>query len=300
MRFMALVVLVVLVACGERGGTGARTRQPLESRTPPLRVKMEDLHMLGGVPAGWQLSPPPGDPVAGRQAYADYGCPSCHHIAGENFGTGSNTGPQVGPDLTGMGAHHPAGYFAEAIMNPSVLLIDGPGYAGPDGKSVMPSYDSMTIAELADIVAFLQSQTSGQAAHDHAQHVAMGHVPPVAPLVPAPVPLPPGESRGAYISMVYDVPAEKLAAFQGWFSTEGRALMAKIPEVVGMETYVDTTRVAARIITALRFRDQAAMNAFMDSSDTTFGDKFDEFIGPHGHFELEFPPVYRVPALSGP
>jgi hypothetical protein len=199
-----------------------------------------------------------------------------------------------------MGAHHPAGYFAEAIMNPSVLLIEGPGYAGPDGKSVMPSYDSMTIAELADVVAYLRSQTSGQAAHDHAEHVALGHVPPVAALVQAPVPAPPLESKGAYISMVYDVPPGKLSAFQAWFPGEGRALLRQIPGIVSVDTYVDTTRVAGRVITELRFRDEAVKQEFMDNGDPTFGEKFDSFIGPHGHFELEFPSIYPVPTLSKP
>ena len=295
---LATFTVVGIVACGDGAQKSTRARQPVENSNPPLRVKMADLHMLGGVPAGWQLTPPPGDPVAGRQVFVDNGCASCHRIEGENFGAGS--GPQVGPDLTGMGAHHPAGYFAEAIMNPSALLIEGPGYAGPDGKSVMPSYDSMTIAELADLVAYLQSQTSGQAAHDHAQHVAMGHVPPVAPLVAAPVPPPPFDTKGAYISMVYDVPPDKLGPFQGWFVNEGRGMLAKIPGVVGMDTYVDTTRLAGRLITALRFRDNAAMQEFLDNGDPAFGDAFDSFIGPHGHFELVFPSIYRVPTLSGP
>ena len=302
MTMFRLVVLAVVVACGcgERGSSSSRARHPVENPTPPLRVRMEDLHMLGGVPAGWLLTPPPGDPAAGRQVFVDNGCPSCHRIEGESFSAGPATTAQVGPDLTGMGAHHPGGYFAEAIMNPNALLIEGRGYAGPDGKSVMPSYDSMTIAELADVVAYLQSQTSGQAAHDHAQHVAMGHVPPVAPLVPVPVPPPPPDTKGAYISMVYDVAPNKLDGFMAWFPGEGRRLLAKIPGAVSMDTYVDSTRLASRIITSLRFTDNAAMQEFLDNGDPEFGDKFDAFIGPHGHFELVSPPLYRVPALSGP
>lgn len=295
---MALGLLVGLVACNEGGGT-SRSRSPIESKDPPLRVKMEDLHMLGGVPAGWQLTPPPGDPVAGRQVFVDYGCPSCHRIEGESFSAGAPT-TNIGPDLTGMGAHHPAGYFAEAIMNPNAMVIEGPGYSGPDGKSVMPSYDSMNIAELADVVAYLRSQTSGQAAHNHAEHVAMGHIPPVAPLVPAPVPPAPADTKGAYIWMVYDVPTDKLGPFMSWFPTEGRQMLAKIPGAVSMDTYVDSTRIGGRMITAMRFKDDAAMQEFINNGDPAFGDKFDSFIGPHGHFEVMWPPIYRVPVLSGP
>src|SRR2546422_3347053 len=34
----------------------------------------------------------------------------------------------------------PAEYFAESILSPNAVILDGPGYTGPDGKSIMPSY----------------------------------------------------------------------------------------------------------------------------------------------------------------
>jgi hypothetical protein len=39
-----------------------------------------------------------------------------------------------------MGEHHPAGYLAEAILNPNAVIVEGPGYTGPDGRSIMPDY----------------------------------------------------------------------------------------------------------------------------------------------------------------
>jgi len=57
-----------------------------------------------------------------------------------------------------MGPLHPAEYFAEAILTPNAVLIEGPGFLGPDGKSRMPSYtESMTLQQLIDLVAYLRT-----------------------------------------------------------------------------------------------------------------------------------------------
>jgi len=94
---------------------------------------MDALHRAGGVPPGWRLTPPAGDIVTGRRLFVDFGCASCHTIKGEAFA--ARAGEQgVGPDLTGMGSHHPAEYFVESILNPDAVLVDGPGYIGPDGR----------------------------------------------------------------------------------------------------------------------------------------------------------------------
>jgi mono/diheme cytochrome c family protein len=78
-----------------------------------------------------------------------------------------------GPELTGMGSHHPAEYFAESIINPNRVIVAGTGYTGPDGSSTMPSYaDTMTLKQLVDVVAYLKSLTSGEMAHggEHMSH----------------------------------------------------------------------------------------------------------------------------------
>ncbi len=62
----------------------------------------------------------------------------------------------------GMGSHHPAEYFAESIMNPNRVIVQGPGYTGPDGLSKMPDYnDVMTVRQLVDVVAYLKSLKGG-------------------------------------------------------------------------------------------------------------------------------------------
>ncbi len=119
---------------------------------------MEELHPHGGVPPGWRLTVPPGDPRAGREVFAKLECFKCHAIQGERFPQVARGPEDAGPDLTGMGSHHPPEYLLESILNPNAVIVTGPGYTGPDGLSIMPDYrESLTVAELIDLVAYLQS-----------------------------------------------------------------------------------------------------------------------------------------------
>jgi uncharacterized protein involved in high-affinity Fe2+ transport len=136
----------------------------------PIRVTMEELHQHGGVPPGWKFSLPEGDPAAGRAVFAKLECYQCHAIQGESFPQTSTPGGQTGPDLTGMGDHHPAEYFTETIINPNAVIVTGPGYTDASGMSIMPDYrGTLTVVELTDLVAYL---TSLKGEHAHAQ--AMG------------------------------------------------------------------------------------------------------------------------------
>ena len=119
----------------------AHAQTPGADPTPrSVRITMEALHQLGGVPPGWTLSPPVGDAVRGRAVFERFGCHTCHGVQGETFPAPT----AAGPDLTGMGAHHPAAYFVESIVNPGAVLVDGPGYVSADGRSAMPAYPDMT------------------------------------------------------------------------------------------------------------------------------------------------------------
>jgi mono/diheme cytochrome c family protein len=132
------------------------------------RVTMEELHNSGGVPRGWTFAlPGGGDPAKGRQLFADLECYKCHAISGGGFPPSGGDG-KTGPELTGMGAHHPAEYFAESILAPNAVIVEGPGFVGPDGRSIMPSYaDSLSVTQLVDLVAFIKSQDGGGT---HAHH----------------------------------------------------------------------------------------------------------------------------------
>src|SRR6266508_542686 len=132
----------------------------------PRKVTMEELHRQGGVPRGWKFALPAGDPAKGRQLFADLECYKCHAIQGAGFPPGGGDAKSVGPELTGMGGMHPAEYFAESILSPNAVILEGPGYSGPDGTSIMPGYaDSLSVTQLVDLVAFLKGLTGG--GHEH-------------------------------------------------------------------------------------------------------------------------------------
>ncbi len=132
----------------------------------PIKITAEELHRLGGVPPGWKFRFPDGDPATGRAVFAKLECYQCHTIRGEAFPQTPTSSGSIGPELTGMGGHHPVEYFAESLLNPNAIIVTGPGYTDADGMSVMPDYrDTLTVAELIDLVAYLQS-LKGDATHD--------------------------------------------------------------------------------------------------------------------------------------
>lgn len=110
-----------------------------------------------GTPSGWKFTWPKGDAVKGRDAFAKFECYRCHEVKGEKFPAPTEKG-KMGPELSQMGPLHEPEYFAEAILNPNVVIEKGKGYQGPDGSSKMPSFsDSMTVQEAIDVVAFLRA-----------------------------------------------------------------------------------------------------------------------------------------------
>jgi mono/diheme cytochrome c family protein len=131
--------------------------------TAPRRYTMEELHRSGGVPRGWKFTRPAGDVAKGRGFFREFECYECHAIKGESFPPAGGDNKSAGPELTGMGTQHPAGYFAESILAPDAVLVDGPGLIGPDGRSIMPSFaDSLGVTQLVDLVAFLKSLTGAE------------------------------------------------------------------------------------------------------------------------------------------
>lgn len=155
-------------AWGEHKGHGAvEQKGPSEGRGP-IRITMEELHQLGGVPKGWRFTIPPGDPERGRQVFIQMECYRCHAVQGEQFPTVERKTGEVGPDLTGMGAFHPAEYLAESLLDPNAVILLGQGFTGPDGLSIMPEYnDTLTLRQLIDLVAYLKSLTPKE---EHAHH----------------------------------------------------------------------------------------------------------------------------------
>ena len=162
---------VLTIAAGTAVASLALAQSRAQQTAPspvPIRATMEQLHAQGGVPHNWKFLVPPGNAAEGRKVFVAMECFACHQVKGEKFPDTSKTPRGAGPDLTGMGAHHPAEYFAESVVNPNRVIVIGTGYTGPDGLSKMPSYaDTMTLGQLVDLVAYLKSLKTGETPHRH-------------------------------------------------------------------------------------------------------------------------------------
>jgi mono/diheme cytochrome c family protein len=165
-------LIVVVVAVGtplahaqDHAGHGKTAAAPQVA--PSVRMTMEALHASGGVPPGWRFTMLPGDPTAGRRVFVDFKCYACHAVKGEQFPLPPGETATAGPELTGMGGHHPVEYLAESVINPNAVLVDSPGFIGGDGRSIMPTYPDMTLGQLADVVAYLASLTAPDAMLRH-------------------------------------------------------------------------------------------------------------------------------------
>lgn len=171
-RILLMILLFGLLTWSPAAGHEPTPHHPAKTKMKtkgPVRITDEELHRHGGMPPGWQFTLPAGDSEAGRAVFIKLECYSCHQVQGEKI-PASETEPRPGPDLTDMGGHHPAEYFAEAILYPNAVIITEPGYTGEDGLSIMPSYaDLLTLEEWTDLVAYLKSLTPGHA------HMTHGH-----------------------------------------------------------------------------------------------------------------------------
>lgn len=158
---------------------GTEAQHATQHTDGSVRMTMEALHAAGGVPPGWKFTVPEGDPESGREAFITMQCYTCHTVQGETF-PAYPARRDPGPDLTGMGAHHPAAYFAESIVNPNAVIVTGQGYTDADGRSRMPEYHEMNLGQFIDLVTYLTSlRASGSHKHhdksSHTEKPAAGH-----------------------------------------------------------------------------------------------------------------------------
>ncbi len=263
----------------------------------PVHISMEALHASGGVPPGWQMTLRPGDVQGGRQLFFEQGCHNCHVVEGANLPAVAPEQRRSGPELTGMGKHHPPIYFLESIVNPSAVVVDGPGFADAGGRSTMPAYPDLTVAQLQDLVAFLSSLTAGEPTGGAPQLVVPVAVP--SPAQPSnPLPAAPANAAATFLVQTYDVQPGQLAAFEAWFRDEFAPKMQAFGGVVSIDTVVDRTR-RPSVTTVFAFRDRDAFNKWNNNlAMRDLAAKFDEFVGVHGHLVYDTPPVHPAPSLS--
>ena len=105
---------------------------------------------------------PEGDPQAGKENFISFQCNACHTIEGIDQLSVAREEPElsiaIGGEVTQIATY---GDLVTSIINPSHRLAkDYPvDEVSVDGKSKMRNYnDAMTVTELTDLVAFLQSK----------------------------------------------------------------------------------------------------------------------------------------------
>jgi len=97
-----------------------------------------------------------GDPHRGEAAFVEFRCTECHQVQGANLPQPTTLAVVLG----GSVVHQPSdGYLVTAIINPAYHAGRYPAKAAPGTSSRMPEFASrMTVQQLTDIVAYLQSR----------------------------------------------------------------------------------------------------------------------------------------------
>lgn len=111
-------------------------------------------------PRGFRL--PDGDVAAGRAAFVQLQCNACHQVEGVELATETTTPAplaRLGGETVRVKTY---GDLVTSIINPSHRIAPGldPKTVAPGGRSMMENArlnDVMTVRQLVDLVAFLQS-----------------------------------------------------------------------------------------------------------------------------------------------
>ena len=272
----AIALAVALTGCRLAGTRPACV--PAAVTAAPTPISMAALHQSGGVPPGWRFALPPGNAAAGRQVFVDFGCFSCHAVQGEQFPSTPEEQNHVGPDLTGMGSHHPAEYLAQAIIDPNAVLIGGPGYIGADGLSIMPTYGDMTLAQLTDLVAYLLSLKGEPSRHVHSH---------------------PG--GGSFFVQAVEITADQFDAFEEWFAQRGANELKAVEGLMSVDTYVSRTPAGRLLVLVFGFEDDAVLHDFVERLQSPQGaDGLGTLLQIEKRSLLRSPPVYKAIGLSLP
>ena len=117
-----------------------------------------------GSNANQEIVLPEGDAIRGQEAFVALECTACHIIKDLELPSPSELGPvtiTLGGKVSQLKSY---GELVMSVINPSHRLARNP-FKQPisnDGQSIMPIYgDIMTVTQLVDIVAFLESKYEG-------------------------------------------------------------------------------------------------------------------------------------------
>ena len=173
--FVAVVVIATAFLAVETSSDEAQKRedeQNLEASSEAEQEATTDSNATGvpsdsGEPAapgprdetGNQAAPPgppatgKGDPAAGKQVFVDQGCGGCHSLQ-----DASTTG-QIGPNLDEALVDKDPGFIQTSIVDPGAEVEEG----FSDGIMPVDYADSIPPQDLANLIAYLSSVTSGAA-----------------------------------------------------------------------------------------------------------------------------------------
>lgn len=99
---------------------------------------------------------PEGDAAAGRKAFLDLSCHSCHNVSTDTR-LGSVKPESSGPDLSKGAGHMTQGYLTTSIVSPSHIIVYE-YWMKEQKKSSMPDFTrTMSVRQLIDLIAYLQS-----------------------------------------------------------------------------------------------------------------------------------------------
>ena len=136
-----------------------------------------------------------------------------------------------------MGKHHPPLYFLESIVNPSAVVVEGPGFADAAGRSTMPAYPDLTAAQLQDLVAFLAADGGrGGRRRDRCWRAAAPYRQPAQPSNPLPAAPPRRPPHFWCRPTIFNSSSSRVRA---WFRDEFAPKMQAFDGVVSIETVVD-------------------------------------------------------------
>ena len=116
-----------------------------------------------GPKSGFGFTLPEGNPTRGAEVFEELACNACHVVTGIDQLETLTGEPEASIPLGGEVARIKTyGELVTAIINPSHRFAKGYApeeVATPEGESRMPIYNEMmTVSELTDLVAFLQSK----------------------------------------------------------------------------------------------------------------------------------------------